>query len=418
MDSHGRSEQTGSSSSISSSTGFLTPRTGRKATNKQPLERPFSPLISLRHRTHATSPFPSHMMPSTTRDDTDAAEEGGGGARGVPSSGSVEEPSAPSTRAPQHAPEAELLPSSWWRPGRWKRLLTRSHRRTPMAAVAASSRKWDPAIRRALAEAVADEMGFSSGGGGGGNAASATEEEDANTNNNNNAKEEWEDLVREFHIAQNALHQAQEREQFLGVRYRSYQKQLQEQGERLREQRPPSLWATPVDTSDDEEGEGDDDIEDQPTRAARGGGDEEEATAMLARHNEDDAEEENNAAAAVAVWERRMEQWERDSDLLESVHEAHKQILVECETMRRTLRTLEERLQAHEQWRTECHTWVQRELLTPVPVPSAQPPPPNDDDYDDNDQHREDDLEAATAGLINEQSPETELCNLTPKPNT
>ena len=113
-----------------------------------------------------------------------------------------------------------------------------------------------------------------------------------------------------------------------------------------------------------------------------------------------------------------MEQWERDSDLLESVHEAHKQILVECETMRRTLRTLEERLQAHEQWRTECHTWVQRELLTPVPVPSAQPPPPNDDDYNDNDQHREDDLEAATAGLINEQSPETELCNLTPKPNT
>jgi hypothetical protein len=62
---------------------------------------------------------------------------------------------------------------------------------------------------------------------------------------------------------------------------------------------------------------------------------------------------------AQAELNRKMEQWERDEDALNTVIETHKQILAHCETMRWKLKELEAKRKACRSMISECTDFIE-----------------------------------------------------------
>lgn len=159
-----------------------------------------------------------------------------------------------------------------------------------------AARKMDPIVRSALAETIAEE----------------------------NCQADLREIEIELAQAVENLHEIVKKEQFLGLRSRQYRKALDAKARELHEERGKLSVR----------GGGDDDRED---------GDEEEAAL---------------SKQLLADWESRMEQWEKDEDALQSIHDSHKQILAVCEQMRRTIGELEKRKAVLNRLNDQCQDFL------------------------------------------------------------
>lgn len=129
----------------------------------------------------------------------------------------------------------------------------------------------------------------------------------------------------ELQEAEILLATSQEKEQFLGVRARRYRKALDAQAEELRQER-------------------------NKLRKRRG-------TVKDADTDVDTADVDVETAEELDL-ERRMEKWEKDEDALQQIVATHKSILVNCETIRRTIRGLKEKREQVSAQADECQEFL------------------------------------------------------------
>jgi chromosome segregation ATPase len=156
----------------------------------------------------------------------------------------------------------------------------------------------DPSVRHALAEDVEDEI--------------------------NDSQEEWSRLEDELAEARERLRDSEAREKFLGMRLYKYQQKMREQARCLEQDERVILHR----------------------REGR------------ANQLRDDPEHQAEDEVLLANWERRKTKWGQENDLLESIQGTHKQILVDCEMLRRTIRSLEIRCRHFQCMRRECTDFV------------------------------------------------------------
>lgn len=200
--------------------------------------------------------------------------------------------------------------------------------------------RMDPAVRHALAGDVADEV--------------------------QGTEDEWREVERELAEAREQLQASEAREQFLGMRTYKYQQMLNDQARRLKDEQAKlqerEERVSVSKSNEEEEGEMD---------PEEGGGD---------YHVE--GQEQEILQRDRAAWDRRMVKWEEESDLLQSIQEKHKAILVECENMRRKIRSLEKRRLQFQSMQQECSSFVDRAAQVnenretdSLPTPEVELPP-------------------------------------------
>lgn len=129
------------------------------------------------------------------------------------------------------------------------------------------------------------------------------------------------EIEQELQQAKAALTTASEKEVFLGQRCRHYRKVLDERAQALKDEQIANR---------------DDDNSD---------------------NNDDDAE--SSSPPDSSDLEQRLEAWERDEDALQKIVETHKEILVQCETMRRTIDRLERKRVQIFKMQNECQEFLE-----------------------------------------------------------
>jgi hypothetical protein len=171
----------------------------------------------------------------------------------------------------------------------------------------------DPGKRAALVDQVA--VDFAPAGRGGDEAA---------------LLETVREIEGELQEAEKLLATSQEKEQFLGVRARRYRKALDAQAEELRQER-------------------------NKLGKRRGTSSETDGTGTV---NDTDTADVDVETAEELDLERRMEKWEKDEDALQKIVATHKDILVYCETIRRTIRELKAKREKVAAQADECQEFL------------------------------------------------------------
>lgn len=195
------------------------------------------------------------------------------------------------------------------------RIFRRSHYSVSRRTVA----RMDPAVRHALAGDVSDEV--------------------------HGTNDDWRALEQELADAQKQLRDSEAREQFLGMRIYKYQQRLNDQALLLKDEQAKLRAREDERTTEQPTGNNENDNDHDPEEGGVGGG---------KCHVENQEILERDRAA----WDRRMVKWEEESDLLLSIQETHKAILVDCENMRRQIRNLEKRRVQFKSMRQECASFV------------------------------------------------------------
>jgi hypothetical protein len=142
--------------------------------------------------------------------------------------------------------------------------------------------------------------------------------------------ESLREIEGELQEAEILLATSQEKEQFLGVRARRYRKALDAQAEQLRQER-------------------------NQLGKRRGLSSETDGTGTV---NDTDTADVDVETAETLDLERRMEKWEKDEDALQKIVATHKDILVYCETIRRTIRGLKEKREKVAAQGDECQEFL------------------------------------------------------------
>jgi chromosome segregation ATPase len=155
----------------------------------------------------------------------------------------------------------------------------------------------DPSVRRTLTADVADEL--------------------------HDCREQWEHLEAELETAKERLHESEAREQFLGMRLFKYKSKLAAQARYLEQEERIIFHQC-----------------DQ--RAGQQNDPENQAEDEVLRSN----------------WERRKLKLRQASDLVPDIQGTYRQILVQCEALRRTIQSLEIRCRHFQRMQRECFAFV------------------------------------------------------------